>query len=344
MARSLRLLVVPAPDVRDLLLGSADGGGKLEEDLEDALSPTTTVNIIKASPRGWAGTLEDLDRRTAFPDLGPHVFLTSVSSEVADPSPRPVRALTELSRRVQAAGGRGVVLNASTLTPGENLVPGRLGDAEPLHLQIRRLNLAAMEASHATGLSVLDADRLVAQASLSHKVAAPFDYAPEVCETIRSALISVLEELGFAERFIMEARVPFVPKVTKLTVRRWIKAEGDSVAEGDVLCELGLDGVTIMTRPTSAMVLASIRRPGIRSLFSRERVKRRSTDAVVSVVARDTAHLREIVRPAGAQVRVGDRLAVLSRGRDMPISRSAGSLHPFPAVLRTDDPTLDHLL
>ena len=66
-----------------------------------------------------------------------------------------------------------------------------------------------MEASKATGLSVLDADRLVAEMRLPVKVRGVLGYAPEVDGVLRTALSSILGELGYADRAVMGVRVPF---------------------------------------------------------------------------------------------------------------------------------------
>jgi hypothetical protein len=338
VGRTLRLLAAGAPDLRDLLLAKPDGR-KLDGGLGDSLGPSTDIEVVLIGARGWAGTLEELAGDTEEHE-GPQVVITSVSSEISDPSAEPAERLIELARAVEARGGRVVVLNGSTLVPGD---PGR--DGEPLDLRIRRLNLAAMEASHATGLSVLDADRLIAESPLPRKVVGPFDYSPEMCEALRSGLISILDELGFAAHSVRQARVPYVRKATDLAVARWLKTEGEAVAPDDVLCELRLEGMRMMTRPTSAVVLASVgaRKPAIRRLVSRDRVRRRASDVVVSLVARDTAVLRRILRPEGASVRSGDGLALLTREPDTPLDASSRP-ELFRAVLHTDDPVVESQL
>jgi hypothetical protein len=338
MGRTLRLLAAGAPDLRDLLLPKPEGR-KLAGGLEDALGASTDIEVAWLADRGWAGTVEELAGNIQAPE-GPHVVLTSVAAEASDPSAEPADRLAELARAAEARGERVVVLNGSTLVPGAD---GR--DGEPLDLRIRRLNLAAMEASHATGLSVLDADRLIAESPLPRKVLGPFDYSPETCEALRSGLISILDELGFAARSVREARVPFVRKATELAVAGWHKAEGDAVAPDDVLCELRLGGMRMMTRPTSAVVLASVgtRKPPIRGLVSRDRVRRRSSDVVVSLVARDAAVLRKVLRPEGASVRSGDGLALLTREGDTPIDATSRP-QLFRAVLHTDDPVVESQL
>jgi hypothetical protein len=336
-----QLLWVRAPDLRDLVVGIPEGGSKLDEGLAVAVAASTPLEIREMAGRGWAKTLELL-RGEDDVDL----LLTSVSSELTDPSPEPREGLIDLARFVQEdREGRVAVLNASSLVPGGT--DARTGDdGNPLDLRIRQLNLAVMEASHATGLSVVDVDQLVAETRASGKVTGPFDYSPEVCDALRSRLVSVLDELGFAERPVMEARVPFVRQARELTVETWCKSEGDVVAAEDVICELRLANLRRMTRPTSAIMLASIegRTPLLRSLLSRERERPRAWDAILSVVALESAVLRKILRPAGADVRSGDALAVLTRDLETPIDGSNTRRDTFRTAVRTADPLVGHLL
>jgi len=336
-----QLLWVRAPDLRDLVVGIPEGGRKLDAGLAVAVAASTPLRIREMAGRGWAKTLEFLHGEDDV-DL----LLTSVSSELADPSPEPREGLIDLARFVQEdREGRVAVLNASSLVPGGTDV--RTGDdGNPLDLRIRQLNLAVMEASHSTGLSVVDVDQLVAETRVPGKVTGPFDYSPEVCEALRSRLVSVLDELGFAERPVMEARVPFVRQAGELTVDGWFKSEGDLVDADDLLCQLRLANIRRLSRPTSAVVLASIegRTPLLRSLLSRERVRRRTRDAVLPLVAREGAVLRKILRPPGAGVRPGEPLALLTRDLETPIDGSSTRRDTFRTVVRTQDPLIDTLL
>jgi hypothetical protein len=341
MPSARRLLWVRAPDLRDLVVGIPEGGRKLDAGLAVAVAASTPLEIREVAGRGWARTLELL-RGEDHVDL----LLTSVSSELADPNPEPREGLIDLARFVQEdREGRVAVLNASSLVP-PGTDPRTGDDANPLDLRIRQLNLAVMEASHSTGLSVVDADQLVAESSVPGKVAEPFDYSQEVCESLRSRLVSILDDLGVAERSVMEARVPFVRQARDLRVERWLTSEGDLVAVDDVLCELRLGNVREMTRPTTAVVLASIegRTPLLRRLLSRERVRQRGRDAILPLVACEGAVLRKIVRPAGSEVQIADPLAVLTRDAETPIDDSSTRRDTFRAVVRTGNAMADILL
>jgi hypothetical protein len=268
------------------------------------------------------------------------VLLTSVTAELDDPSREPQEALTELTR---FCGDRHeahvVVLNSSTLVIGPDTTGHFARESEPLDLRIRRLDLAIMEASKATGLSVLDADRLVAEARLPLKVTGVFGYAPEIYGVLRIALSSILAELGYADRTVMGARAPFIGPIVDFSVGRWLKSEGDDVASGDVLCEIRLNDRWKMRRSTTALALASIkgRGPILRRIVNREQVRRWKFVGVGSLVAGDSAVLRKVLRSEGETVRPGELIAVLSDDRATPVGGPELELGPFRVALRTDD-------
>ena len=168
MPETLRVAFVGSHDLRELLLES--GGADQEHGLAANLSASTHVEFSQLPPQGWTSMLGTLRSNGSTDPFD--VLLTSATAELDDPGREPREALIELAR---FAGERHrvhvVVLNASTLLSGPDTAGHISRDAEPLDLRIRRLNLAIMEASKATGLSVLDADRLVAETRFPIKVA-----------------------------------------------------------------------------------------------------------------------------------------------------------------------------
>jgi hypothetical protein len=342
-----RLLWVQAPDTGDFVVGIPDGGRKLEVGLALAVAPSARLEITEIGPQGWERTLKLL--RTQRGDLANVDFLlTSVSSELTDPSHEPLECLIDLARFVQDEhSGRLAVLNASSLVPrsprGDD---STVRKAEALSLRIRQLNLVCMEASNATGLSVVDADQLVAEKTLPGKIIGPFDYSPQMCEALQSRFVSILHELGFAERSVMEARVPFVRQAGQLTIERWLKSEGDLVTIEDAICEIRLGDIRRMSRPTSALVLASIRgrTPRLRTLLSRERVRQRTRDATLALVAGETAILRKILSPVGAGVRSLDAVALLTADRETPIGDASATRGQFRTAMRSTDARIEILL
>jgi hypothetical protein len=343
--RTVRLTYVDGPDLHPLLRENPDPATGPLDDLT-GMAPSSSLELTCLSSAGWSRTVGWL--RSHPPVEGCDVLLVSASSELADPSSHPREALIELARLAsERMGAHLIASNGSTLlgaSRGERVGASRTDD--PLDLRIRRLNLLIMEASNATGLSVLDVDRIVAETRLPGKVTTPFAYAPEMNVILRSALVSILGALGFAERGVMEVRVPFIREVATVSVDRWLKSEGEVVAADEVICHLSLSGMWKLQRPRNATVLASIRREAslLERFLARERVQKRTLEAVVSLVARDTAILRKVVRAAGSVVRSGEPIGLFSGDADVPIEDRDLVTSPFRATILTDDPKLEALL
>ncbi|HWC32180.1 MAG TPA: hypothetical protein VG709_03550 [Actinomycetota bacterium] len=334
---SLRLLAVAARDVDDVVAGKAGNGREPDRGIDDAVGVSVAVELTRLPAGGWAATAE---RVRSFTTQRPFTLLISVSAELEDPSPDPKQALLALAGLVTGErGGRIVVLNASSVAAaGASMASGG-----SLELAIRRLNLVAVEVSHETGISVLDADRVVATASAGPKVGAALDYSPDVLRSLQAALVRILDDLGVGAGAVLEARVPFVRPAKRLRIERWLSREGDRIEPGDRLCEIGLVGARRMTRPTNAVVLASISgRRTLRSLLSRERAGARARTGTLSLVARDAGVLRRIMAARGAAIHPGDAIAVFTPEPDSAIE----GVRPdaFRAMLQTDDPVLSRML
>jgi hypothetical protein len=347
MAGALRLSYVASEDLRALLFGTAGADTALHEDFAAFLSGATTVEVARVGAGGWATTLDALRSWPAEGSDGIHVLVTSALAELADPSADPNEALASLARFVmERSKGHVIVVNGSTLAVAdEGGGHGGPNGGEPLDLRLRRLNLAIMEVSNATGSSVLDADRLVAETRLPAKVNGALGYSPKILRILRSALVSMLGALGLAERAAMGVRLPYIRDVTAVSIDRWLKSEGDFVAAGDVMCQLRLSGLRKLQRPRSATVLASIdrRAPLIERILTRERVRQRTLDEVVSLVAGEGAVLRKVMLPAGASLESGDVLAILSGDEGVEIDDLLKP-SPFRAVIQTDNPMIEAFL
>lgn len=338
----MRLAYVGSSDLRDILPANSDGDQGIEPGSGATLSPSTDVQVSQLASHGWSTTLASL-RRPARSEVDRFdVLLTSASAELADPSREPRDALIELVRFAkERKNAHVVVINCSSLLPAPQ---EEASEGDPIDLRIRRLNLAIIEASSATGLSVLDADRLVAESRIPNKVGS-FGYPPKMREVLRSSLMAILGELGFARRAVMEARLPFIGRVISMSMDRWLKSEGDIVEAGDVLCEIRMSGLTRMTRPTNAVVLASITAHGraVRRM-GQERMGRRTLDARIALVANENAVVRKVVQQEGAALRSRELLAVLSHDDKVSINDPDVGPAPLRLTLRSDDPRVEGLL
>ena len=332
------------------MLGTTHGGRKLGRGLEENLFAGLAADIRALPPSGWESTGNALAEAPPAGLERLDVLVTSASAELLDPSRDPTNALENLSRIVaERYEGRVVVLNASSVvaTPSRGTDEGATNGRSDT--EIRRLNLAIVEASSATGLSVLDADRIVAASAHPGKVLGRFDYAPAVCADLQSSLAAILGDLGVARRSLLELRAPYV-RQADLAVDGWPMAEGSTVAAGDVLCELRVAGLRRMTRATNAIVLGAIHAHGplAHRMAGGDRVRQRKEDrrmnAVMPLVAGQPGVLRKVLRPTGSRVRPGDPLAILTTDAESPIDDGHALRAVFRASVRTEDPEIQTLL
>jgi hypothetical protein len=319
----LPVLHFGAPDVR-ALFSSIDNGSAHAGPLRGRLA------IIELAPGGWERNSTSLNQLADDGARG--VVVASVSGELRDPSIDPLEALTELAGVCKGTGRHLLVMNVPTIA--------RQADHESW-LRVRSLNLAVVEASIATGLCVIDADRIVAEMPVQGKISDDGTYADPVLHAMRTEVGRILEELGLTgRRTVMELRVPVVAGSTGLLVERWLKSEGDAVSHDEVVCEMKLVGRRSMVRPTNAVTLGSLggRQPILRRLVGGERVKERYRPATVAVVSRDEGVLRETFAEPGRVVQGNERLAILSDQRDRVLDPRA-DVSVFRTVARVREPS-----
>jgi hypothetical protein len=92
-------------------------------------------------------------------------------------------------------GAHVLIFNLSAVTPGE-LVHDYFGLAEDLVTRIRRFNLALVELSRATGVSVIDVDALVAREGASRLKFDPVHLTGPGCRIVAEEVVRVLADLG----------------------------------------------------------------------------------------------------------------------------------------------------
>ena len=195
--------------VRDVFFSTADGGRKLTSGvveqvadmgvrLEAVVEPCSGIASFR---QALEGGVERGD--TAVFGLEPGVVVISLESDLtgaATPDWGQFGAnLSEVVQRLKGLGIHVLVLTASTVAPGE-VVSGFAGrQTEPQVLRAHRANLAALEQSHLEGISIIDADRIVAELGGDRHVTGFLDYSVTVCEHLRDELIAVLADYGFLD-------------------------------------------------------------------------------------------------------------------------------------------------
>lgn len=205
----LHLVVVGENDLVDVLAGSAEGGTKLDGGIVELIGEHTSgacTAMMTRLPRppatGLRASLEEHRPAVAdivFLSLAPDVFESTPVSEVET-------ALEDVIRQVKSWDAHVIILNACTIDP-EVVISNYHGKNEGFAMRAHRLNLALMRLSIATGVSILDADRVIAEAGAAAVVEAPLRYTADGCRSILRESVRIIDEYGFFEHRPLIAQV-----------------------------------------------------------------------------------------------------------------------------------------
>jgi hypothetical protein len=204
MISQLSIVLLGGTDLEDVVLARDESGGALDEGLADVLRAahpeleSVTVRRVDARPtRELAADLPGLIEQVA----GADVVLRSLQPDLDSGTTGPAlatefrEAMATVIGAVKDAGGRMFILNGATYDPHDTVSCYVAGETEPLALH--RLNLELFDLSMLDGISVIDADRLVAETGGATHVRGCLDYSPELLATIRDEVVFVLEDYGF---------------------------------------------------------------------------------------------------------------------------------------------------
>ena len=116
--------------------------------------------------------------------------------------------------------------------------------------------------------------------------------------------------------------MPFVDRsMQRAVLVRWFKAEGDSVAYGEDVCEVAVDEVLVLKKRKDARTLAAGAGAAGRALIGeghRIRSRKHQPDRL-RLTSSDTGFLRRILVREEGRLVVGDLLAVLTTTPDEPV-------------------------
>ncbi len=223
MALITRVLGLGGPIVRDSFLNKEDGGAHLEVGLAAALEASQPGNELVVTCAGFTG-LGDLRTHLAAASieshygLNPDVVVLDMTVEVeqlGNRSDDPHTAVDGLHDDLVAVfdaikadcDAHVLVLGVSTFDPGDPVSNIHGLAVEPVMLRAHRVNLALFQTSHEVGLSVIDTDRLIAEAGGSDTVPAPLALAPSGLALVRDETIRIMADYGFFDGRTLVAQV-----------------------------------------------------------------------------------------------------------------------------------------
>jgi hypothetical protein len=175
-------------------------GGRLDAGLADAVRSHTAggtdVTVELGPPTGVLELADQLE--SGATSLTPvDVLLLSLEPDLQRDASDLSAGLSRVMAVARPAGTRLLVLNGSTVVPDP---PG-----PPTSLAIHRLDLELLQSSVDEGLSIVDADRVLAESGADHHVEAPLRYSAAACSALRDEVVRILEDYGyFDERPLLE--------------------------------------------------------------------------------------------------------------------------------------------
>lgn len=216
---SLLFLLKGNGDLVDAVLDRNQGGNKLERGLKamiaDRLSNGIEVEVIHETSQGTAAFRKELEKGRFGAEVGklgraPDIVLLSLHADLQpsevgyNKGDGPAFAaafesdMLEAIRRIKNdMESHIIILNASTVDPSKNVSNYHTVTEEPLTLLAQRLNLVLMRLSFQEGISIIDADRLIAEVGAANHVLGFLDYSVQACDAICGELMRIIEDYGF---------------------------------------------------------------------------------------------------------------------------------------------------
>lgn len=210
--KHLKLFVKGSSDVVDASVAKTAGGAKLDQGVAEiaaAQFPHVTIETTFESPGGSAALRAELESgESALIAAGPDIVLLSVADDIADLPNRganPEEAVQAVRTDLLAAielikekvGAHVLITNVSTVDTTDRTYNYHGHAEEPVPLRIQRLDLMLIGVSHDVGISVVDADRLIAEMGASGHVGAAGEYDAAASARIASEIVRIIEDYGF---------------------------------------------------------------------------------------------------------------------------------------------------
>ena len=199
----LRLLLVGGDELIDLVASTRNGGSKLESGLQEKVAAAYDGRFEVVVTYHPGGTMSDLYESLSDTNGDPDVVLVSVLADVLGKGRFDVSAFEDAGHRVarmlKDRGAHVVFANVSTVDP-RDLVTNYFGlPDDPPSLRAHKAALAIIDLSNQLGISVLDADRLLAEMGAAQHVVTIGRYSSQASDALCDEIKRILEDYGFFE-------------------------------------------------------------------------------------------------------------------------------------------------
>ena len=215
MTEVIRVVAFGDAALRNALLSKATGGQYLDQGVADIVASSHPGYEIQLEFRDFSGLTQ---LRSDTPGEGADVVIVSTAPDVlgldtrsADPAEAVVGLHDDLVAVVdkikEASGAHVLAVNASTFDPADETSSLHGLDEEPVSMRAHRLNLALLRASHELGISIIDVDRVTAEAGCGNVVPAALELSAEGAALVRDETVRVLGDYGFFDERSLVAQV-----------------------------------------------------------------------------------------------------------------------------------------
>lgn len=335
---SVRILVKGGADARDSLLSKEEGGTKLDRGLRDILLDrygigSVTVQVAFEERPPLAGYLDELAKGAGLAANAPDLVILSLHPDVLRPYDRGFgAAMTEVVRQLKNGGSEVVFLNASTIDPSDFATNYAGLSDEPFSMVAQRLDLDLLRLSVSEDVSIVDADRILAELGASALVVGPTDYLVDGCAAVCTETARIIDDIGLLDKVFLNhttegARdwirfeLPFlISGAEEVTVTEWHKSVGETVERGDPLCDVTVRSGRAMVRVNAASKLLEDDRP-----TGRPNMRTVRLSAGFRLTAAESFQLSEVITHNGQTIGKDRLLAVGSCRVGLPSDRPGPS-------------------
>lgn len=199
----LRILTIGGDELTDVIASSKDGGRKLASGLREKLATAYEGKFDVDVTTHPAVTMKELGDIVPSLKASPDVVLLSVLADVTGKGHLDTDGFEADARRVanslKEMGAHVIFANVSTIDPHDTVTNYHGLSDDPPSLRAHKTALAILDLSNQLGVSVVDADRLLAEMGAAPHVEKIGHYDSQASDVICEEIKRILEDYGFFE-------------------------------------------------------------------------------------------------------------------------------------------------
>lgn len=218
---SVKILLSGSSRLREIMYSDSDGGSDprgLRELVNERFGEVVAVELDFEASGGASELREALSvGRSKIVEASPDLLVLSVDVDLDRPASegeaeRYYEDTLHVIRSIKEdPGSHIVVLNASTIDPGQLVSNYQRVTEEPGSLRAHKYDLAVVRLSFEEGISIVDVDRILAERGAAGHVLEFQGYSSIARDAIRAELVRIMEDYGFFDER------PLLPQIGRET-------------------------------------------------------------------------------------------------------------------------------